>query len=250
MRPDGEPLGEPTRVTANMSGSYNPTVTWTGQEYGVAWMDKRKGNKEIFFTRIDHDGNEIGDGQCRLVENPPASSGTECDLDTPCPLTGQCDLNSEVPFAPCDADSDCPTGACQFVEQVCNTFPDWPIVFRPHPKWPRVTNDCRQLRALTRHKQASFISTHNSYHWAARASAVVGINSTVLIEALTYYKPVYAIGKGVFSSNGVMLDAYRQPEQMREVLDYKPDPIRIRRSDASATELVSKKPVALPISKA
>ena len=35
---------------------------WTGSQYGVAWSDHRHGDSEIYFARIDADGNKIGTG--------------------------------------------------------------------------------------------------------------------------------------------------------------------------------------------
>jgi hypothetical protein len=61
----------------------------------------------------------------------------------------------------------------------------------------------------------------------AGAKAVIGFNSTVLLEALTYMKPVCAIGRGVFSGNAVVLECNGEPHLLAETLEFRPDLIRI-----------------------
>ena len=36
-----------------------PTIVWTGTEYGVAWNDFRTG-EDIYFARLDASGDKIG----------------------------------------------------------------------------------------------------------------------------------------------------------------------------------------------
>ncbi len=57
---DGNPVGGEVRVTDDPSSSLFPYVTWNGTEFAVAWHDGRTGNSEIFFQRIDPDGNLVG----------------------------------------------------------------------------------------------------------------------------------------------------------------------------------------------
>lgn len=57
----GQIAGAITRVTTETSAARWPSLVWTGAEYGVAWSDERTGTSEVFFTRIDRDGLEIGD---------------------------------------------------------------------------------------------------------------------------------------------------------------------------------------------
>jgi hypothetical protein len=64
--PSGVKLGPDLRVTNNAAESSNPTLVWTGSEYGLAWEDTRDGNREIYFTRIDTSGTEIG-GDIRIT---------------------------------------------------------------------------------------------------------------------------------------------------------------------------------------
>jgi hypothetical protein len=51
-----------------------PYVVWTGDGYGVAWQDDRDGNTEIYFARLDAEGNKIGDDV--RVTNDPGESVT------------------------------------------------------------------------------------------------------------------------------------------------------------------------------
>ena len=59
-------IGADVRVTDAAGSSLSPYVAWTGTEYGVAWQDDRDGNTEIYFARLDRQGNKIG-GDLRIT---------------------------------------------------------------------------------------------------------------------------------------------------------------------------------------
>ncbi len=61
------------RLTTAAGQSFDASIAWTGSEYGVAWMDFRDGNFEIYFTRVSARGEEIGD-DVRLTNAPDDSS--------------------------------------------------------------------------------------------------------------------------------------------------------------------------------
>ncbi|MBI2892938.1 MAG: hypothetical protein HYY06_05250 [Deltaproteobacteria bacterium] len=71
------------RLTFDVAESESPTIVWAGDEWGVAWNEKRDGNWEIYFRRLALDGTGLapevrvtGDGANSL--NPRlAWSGTE-----------------------------------------------------------------------------------------------------------------------------------------------------------------------------
>ncbi|MBI5071995.1 CHAP domain-containing protein [Candidatus Falkowbacteria bacterium] len=56
-------IGDEVRVTNASWGSREPSLVWTSLEYGVAWYDSRRdmSRPEIYFTRLDAAGLEIGD---------------------------------------------------------------------------------------------------------------------------------------------------------------------------------------------
>jgi hypothetical protein len=54
-------IGGDTRVTIASDGSSEPSLVWTGSEYGLAWSDQRSWSTDVFFTRLDATGLEIGD---------------------------------------------------------------------------------------------------------------------------------------------------------------------------------------------
>jgi hypothetical protein len=56
----GNKIGSDVRVTYEFSISYNPSLVWTGAEYGLSWQENRNGNYEIYFVRLDSSGNKIG----------------------------------------------------------------------------------------------------------------------------------------------------------------------------------------------
>ena len=48
----GSKLGDDLRVTSAAGWSEYPSLSWTGSEFGLSWMDNRDGNAEIYFARI------------------------------------------------------------------------------------------------------------------------------------------------------------------------------------------------------
>lgn len=74
----GNKIGEDVRVTNAPNGSVDPSLVWNGIDYAIAWSDRRydvygdTGNHEIFFTRLDNAGNEIGD-DIRVTNDPNMS---------------------------------------------------------------------------------------------------------------------------------------------------------------------------------
>ena len=69
----GNRIGVITRITDHSGKSYRPSLAWSGNEYGIAWHDDRDGNNEIYFTRVDALGLEIGDDY-RVTDDPADSS--------------------------------------------------------------------------------------------------------------------------------------------------------------------------------
>jgi hypothetical protein len=54
----GAQIGSTIRITNDPGGSLSPSLVWTGTEYGVAWVDSRNGNNEIYFARLAPDGTK------------------------------------------------------------------------------------------------------------------------------------------------------------------------------------------------
>jgi len=53
-------IGPDMRITNASGDSWYSSLVWTGTEFGVSWQDRRDGNDEIYFARIDSSGNKIG----------------------------------------------------------------------------------------------------------------------------------------------------------------------------------------------
>jgi hypothetical protein len=71
----GAKLGADVRVT-NVSGSrFSPLMTWSSNEYGIAWYDQRAGNSnlEVYFARLDAQGTKIG-SEARITNGASAST--------------------------------------------------------------------------------------------------------------------------------------------------------------------------------
>ncbi len=117
-----------------------------------------------------------------------------------------------------------------FLDKICSVFHDRKIIVRPHPR-DRGIQQRLEARspAVANHFNLQFRSEGSSYDWVAGAEAVVGINSTVLLEALTFFKPVCAFGQGVFTGNQVVVEHAIDPDALLRIHTYQPDPQRIVR---------------------
>jgi hypothetical protein len=117
-----------------------------------------------------------------------------------------------------------------FIDRVCEAFPDMKIIIRPHPLDAETPDMIRRHSiGFRRHKDIHFRAERSSYDWIAGSVGVVGINSTVLMEALTLAKPVCAMGWGIFSGNGVMYECEGDPSRLRAFLNYRPNRSRVTR---------------------
>jgi len=59
---DGQPLGAEVRVTTNDADSAWPDLAWNDvdKEWAVVWHDSRDGNNEVYFARLDAQGQRRG----------------------------------------------------------------------------------------------------------------------------------------------------------------------------------------------
>ncbi len=63
-----------TDISAATTGdARHPDVAWNGSEYGATWDDDRDGTLEIYFARVDSDGNRVG-SELRVTTSSGASS--------------------------------------------------------------------------------------------------------------------------------------------------------------------------------
>jgi len=116
-----------------------------------------------------------------------------------------------------------------FVEQVCRLFPEDNIIIRPHPRDHEVIQRIqRSAPAFRAHPRAAFRTEGSSFDWAAGAKLVLGISSTVLLEALTFNKPVCALGRGIFSGSAALLECDGDFHSLALAKTYAPDLARVR----------------------
>lgn len=75
--PDARPdrlIDTPLRVTTSDAESREPSIVWTGSEYGIAWYEDVDGGEyEIYFTRVAGDGELLMERPLR-VTNAAGSS--------------------------------------------------------------------------------------------------------------------------------------------------------------------------------
>lgn len=54
--------GSTVPVTLHISDQFDPSLVWTGEEYGVAYKDYQNGTADIYFDRLDAAGNVLTSG--------------------------------------------------------------------------------------------------------------------------------------------------------------------------------------------
>jgi len=95
---NGDKLGNDIRITQNVNKSANSSLVWTGNEYGISFVDNRNGNNQTFFVRLNPDGEKKGDNiilgntECGVGYNSITYTGSkyaiifEAETDNGCEL--------------------------------------------------------------------------------------------------------------------------------------------------------------------
>jgi hypothetical protein len=87
-----------------------------------------------------------------------------------------------------------------FIDCLAQTYPYYQFVVRPHPSAP--------LAGLPQYANVRYQPTaENVYLSMADFGLVIGINSTLLLEAAMMNMPVVAFGKGIATGTGVLYEA-------------------------------------------
>lgn len=162
----------------------NAEVSFNGQHYPMLQSAARKAfNKQrrAFYRR------KAGLG---WFASPPAFAIRPADLSKPIlvPLQDESDTNITLasPFK----------RMAEFVDCLALTYPRYRFVVRPHPSAP-VAN-------LPKHANVSYQdSTVDVYRTMHGYGLVMGINSTLLLEAAMMNMPVVAFGRGIGTGTGV-----------------------------------------------
>jgi hypothetical protein len=68
----GTKLGGDVRVTSDPANSTDPSLTWNGSSFGLAWQDTRAGHAEIYFAGLDPVGSKLGT-DLRVTIDPSGS---------------------------------------------------------------------------------------------------------------------------------------------------------------------------------
>ncbi len=92
-----------------------------------------------------------------------------------------------------------------FVCDVSMRLPTERIIVRRHPRFMDVE--------LGNYSNVEYRNDGELYDWLRGAKAVIGINSTVLLEALLLEKPIVAMGQGLASGLGV----FHEPESAADI---------------------------------
>ncbi|MBN2561965.1 MAG: hypothetical protein JXQ75_13655 [Phycisphaerae bacterium] len=135
------------------------------------------------------------------------------------PLQDERDVNITLasPYATMDA----------FVTALAGKFPSTRFIVRPHPHFAEAP--------LTPHPNVEVRCDGSLHGWIKHADAVVGINSTVLLESLAWDKPTHSVGVGLATGLDVLFEA-DSVEGL--TLDRQIDPYRRERTRQLLSELI------------
>jgi len=56
----GAKIGADVTVTGAPGNQYDAAMTWSGYQFGLAWVDRRTGTPQIYFARLDDKGQKVG----------------------------------------------------------------------------------------------------------------------------------------------------------------------------------------------
>lgn len=100
------------------------------------------------------------------------------------------------------------------VDYVLHHFPDFRVVVKLHP---------RSTQTLSQRKTEHIVGPDITMNrLAAYARAIIGINSTSLVEALVHEKPIISLGNSILSGSRVFLTGEAALAAPRRVLEHRP----------------------------
>lgn len=165
----------------------NAEVSFNRRQYPVLQPSVRRAfnrQRRSFYRR------KVGLG---WFDSPPAFAIKEADLSKPIlvPLQDEGDTNitQASPFK----------RMADFVDYLAQSYPNYRFVVRPHPSAP--LGNLPEYANVT--YQDSAVDVYRTMH---EYGLVMGINSTLLLEAAMMNMPVVAFGEGVGTSTGVFHD--------------------------------------------
>lgn len=102
-------------------------------------------------------------------------------------------------------------------------LPDKPVIVRPHPRfrtqWEERAEEYQKLMrpGWTVNMEGSI------YPMLTKASALVTVNSTVTVEAMAVAIPIAALGEGVWTDSGAVIDCHQNPARLAELFYHAPE---------------------------
>jgi hypothetical protein len=94
----------PRALSETPGKSTSPVLVWTQNGYAAAWTDERDGNPEVYFARLDSQGNKLG-GDVRVTSTPGISETPDlawASSELGMVWSDQRDGNSEIYFVRLD----------------------------------------------------------------------------------------------------------------------------------------------------
>ena len=102
-------------------------------------------------------------------------------------------------------------------------LPDRPLIIRPHPRFRDQWQRSKAKYTTLFRSGWKMDDSKNVYDTLKDCSAVVGVNSTVLTEALALGIPVGTLGESAYTGSNATLECARDPSKLGHLMDWVPN---------------------------
>ena len=113
------------------------------------------------------------------------------------------------------------------LEIISKHFPDLPIVWRGHPRFPDVLKNLMPHLKKCWRSNWSIDTNEDCYTTLKKCRGLITINSTLATETLFLGIPVATLGRSAFTGSNVTLECHKDPSRLSEITKFVPNQKRI-----------------------
>ncbi|HIJ10495.1 TPA: hypothetical protein HA278_00430 [Candidatus Woesearchaeota archaeon] len=113
------------------------------------------------------------------------------------------------------------------LEIISEHFPDLPIIWRGHPRFPDVLKNLMPHLKKCWRSNWSIDTSKDCYKTLKNCRGLITINSTLATETLFLGIPVATLGRSAFTGSNVTLECHDDPSKLSKITKFVPDQDRI-----------------------
>ena len=113
------------------------------------------------------------------------------------------------------------------LEIISKHFPDLPIIWRGHPRYPDVLDNLMPHLKKCWRSNWSIDTSKECYETLKKCRGLITINSTLATETLFLGIPVATLGRSAFTGSNVTLECHEDPSRLTELTKFVPNQERI-----------------------